>query len=294
MRNILWGFSLLSFLFLSACETTTAIKEEQKGPALEAQKLSDFSSFLNETSGLAQFGNHYWTINDSGNESQIHALDEKSYALRKSISLKGIENADWEDLSQDEKYLYILDAGNNEGTRNKFFIHRALLQSLLSAPDKAIVDAQTIEFSYEANPAETDCEALASVGDEIWLFTKEDNKTVFYKLNKKQKKQIAARVSDYPVGGQITAADYNPRTAKLALLGYTESVFGNSFVWIIPVKDKVPDWSGARHHLLFPHSQWEGLVWNSDNRLVVASEDSPIGNPNLSQLLKVSSLSKKD
>lgn len=71
---------------------------------------------LHEISGLITLdrGQHYYAINDGGNEAVIYQLDSVGRVERK-VSVVNAINRDWEELTTDGKeYLYIADTGNNK------------------------------------------------------------------------------------------------------------------------------------------------------------------------------------
>jgi len=71
---------------------------------------------LSETSGLIFWNNNLWTHNDNS-DSNIYMLDTLYGRIVQAYPLAGIENRDWEEISQDEDYVYIGDFGNNSGNR---------------------------------------------------------------------------------------------------------------------------------------------------------------------------------
>ena len=62
---------------------------------------------VTETSGLIYFDNSFWTINDSGNENVLYRIDEKSGSVSAEIKIKNSVNTDWEELTQDQDYVYV-------------------------------------------------------------------------------------------------------------------------------------------------------------------------------------------
>ena len=85
---------------------------------------------IQETSGLLFVGDELWTHNDSGNENRLYQLDTMTGAVLREVLIANAENEDWEDITQDNQYIYIGDFGNNEGTRTDLRIYRILKSSL--------------------------------------------------------------------------------------------------------------------------------------------------------------------
>ena len=83
---------------------------------------------INETSGLEFYNNNFITHNDSGDGPSLYVFNE-SGSLIETIDLSKdsnfeIENNDWEDVSSDDKYLFVADTGNNFGNRSNLNIIR--------------------------------------------------------------------------------------------------------------------------------------------------------------------------
>ena len=68
---------------------------------------------LYENSGLMFFDGDIWTFNDSGGEPEIYRIDEACGKISQTVILENAKNHDWEDITQDNKYIYLSDAGNN-------------------------------------------------------------------------------------------------------------------------------------------------------------------------------------
>lgn len=93
-------------------------------------KVTDLdSNELKEVSGLAYSNQNkfFWAHNDSGNSSDIYALDI-SGKIRIIVELKDIENVDFEDISlrtyNNKNTLYIADVGNNDYDRDQMYIYK--------------------------------------------------------------------------------------------------------------------------------------------------------------------------
>ncbi|MGH1461718.1 MAG: hypothetical protein ACRBB6_06755 [Neptuniibacter sp.] len=297
--------SVIVFLcgvLLSGCTaiTSIAVTPENEKIVIDGniRLLAQLSDQVKETSGLAERNGLIWTINDSGDAPILYSLDSQHQILRK-VRVSGAKNTDWEDLAQDEVYLYIADCGNNLGRRDNLEIYKVRWDQL----EKSVSDevpADILSFFYADKPDTNlgrnhnyDCEALASVGDELWLFTKNrgDQKTKLYKLNKEDAVQRVSPVSGFDIKGLITAADYDPETKHLALLGYGKNIlFGQSFIWVFPVVNDgtlLPDWSRARYKKLNPYAQWEALIWDRDSsypKLILTTEKSPLLDVSIGEL----------
>ena len=61
-----------------------------------------------ESSGAIFFNGKLITHNDSGNENRLYEVDTISGAITRTVTITNAENKDWEDIAQDEEYIYIL------------------------------------------------------------------------------------------------------------------------------------------------------------------------------------------
>ena len=251
---------------------------------------------VRESSALASHADMLWTLNDSGDNAQVYAIDPQ-HRLNKTVQIRGAKNIDWEEMAQDEEHLYIFDCGNNRGKRDHLQIYKTPWQALQQAEDGSQVSAELITFSYADKPEKVnagfhdyDCEAVAAVDDHLWLFTKNrrDQHTNLYILDKSKPEQSIQPQAKFQVKGLITAADYDSQSQTLALLGYEKSmVFGQSFVWTVPVKDK-PVWEQAKRYSLMPYGQWEAVKWDRSQgalRLLLTTESTPLLSVSLGELI---------
>ncbi len=185
---------------------------------------------LNETSGLILFDGSVWSHNDD-TDTKLYRLSN-GYDNFSTVQLNNVRNVDWEEISQDENYIYIGDFGNNaSGNRKDLNILRVSKQSVLQG--NAIVD--TIFFSYNnqtnftataANKTDFDCEAFVVSADSIYLFTKQwiSQQTSVYVMPKTIGTHIAQYKNSLPVSGLITGATMLPDKKITVLCGYSTSL----------------------------------------------------------------------
>nr|WP_067295470.1 hypothetical protein [Marinobacterium profundum] len=266
----------------------------------QVQRVALLPNTVLETSGLAQIEGRLWTLNDSGDDAAIYQLSSDGRRIAKTLYLAGARNIDWESLALDADTLYIADCGNNRGRRATLQLYRVALDAL-SAPDGSRVEYEVSHFRYghrlEVSASAShnfDCEAITVVGDELWLFSKNrgDGHTELYRLDKQAREQALYPYRTYPVNGLITAADYDPVSRRLVLLGYSrERFFGHSFIWIIPLSNNgdgaqklAPEWSGAQRYKLSTYAQWEAISWDGSHRLVLSAERSPLSDAQLGEI----------
>ncbi|AOW10999.1 hypothetical protein [Flavobacterium gilvum] len=198
----------------------------------------ELSDSIAETSGLVTSDNLLWTHNDDINTT-LYGIDTKG-KIRKKINLEGVKNNEWEEISQDDNYLYIGDLGNNVfGNRKDLHFLRIKKNSMdMKNP---VID--TIAFSYEnqtdfvpkkeVNTTDFDCEAFVVTNDSIYLFTKQwvSEKTNVYRLPKTPGTYIAQFKETLNVDGLITGATLLPQKKGIVLCGYSH--YMQPFVYLL-------------------------------------------------------------
>lgn len=171
---------------------------------------------VKETSGLLFFNNRIITHNDSGGIAKLYEIDTISQSITRTISITNATNVDWEDIAEDDNYLYVGDIGNNNGDRENLKVYRILKSDYINSTN---VTADIISFSYEdqvdftssPNATNFDAEALTIYQDQIVIFTKNwlDYKTNAYIFPKTIGTYTAQKVSAFDTQGLITGAHSN-------------------------------------------------------------------------------------
>lgn len=192
---------------------------------IQAKVVGTLDSMVRGSSSLFYWNNSYWTYNDHKDRC-LYRIDSVNAAKSGTLCLKGIKNQDTEEISQDSRYLYIGDIGNNSGKRKDLQILRIRKDAI----QNKIYKIDTIRFSYEdqtdftarLNATDFDCEAFIVTNDSIYLFTKQwvSAKTTVYSIPKTPGTHIAHRRGTYNVKGLITGATYIPEHQLVVLCGY--------------------------------------------------------------------------
>lgn len=185
---------------------------------------------IEETSGLVFYDNRLITHNDSGNLPNLYEIDSISGNITRTVSISNATNVDWEDIAQDEDYLYIGDIGNNNGTRTDLKIYRILKTDYENSNS---VVADIINYSYADqddfanNPQNTnwDAESLVVWQDKLFIFSKNwvDKKVNLYVIPKIPGTYSASIESNYNLQGLLTGATLSADNV-LFLLGYTTTL----------------------------------------------------------------------
>jgi hypothetical protein len=211
-------------------------------PAVPAE-YSPLHKKVGETSGLIYYEKHIWTFNDSGGKPEIYKIDKETGKIIRTVILENAENHDWEDITQDEKYIYIGDFGNNKGNRTDLKIYKISKKQIASKKNRIKVTAEILEFSYNDQTSyeirnrnnDFDCESMVSFGDSLIIFTKNwvNGQTRMYKLPKTPGRYELDKVSSFNIDGLATGADFNKDNNVLLIIGYKDRI---PFIWYFYIR----------------------------------------------------------
>lgn len=280
------------------------------------EKLGNLPDAVKETSGLMWWNGLLWTHNDSGFPAELHALDPETRAVVKTVFIANASSIDWEDITRDESHCYIGDFGNNNGTRTNLRIHKIKLDDLENDTARAEMIAfsyaDQTDFSSRPNNNDFDAEALISVGDSLYIFSKNwvNLRTRIYALPKQPGTYSIAPQDNIYADGMISGADFNPEDSVLILTGYNRVL--QPFIWLLWDFREANFFSGNKRKINFnlPFHQVEGIIWreksdywitneafssfgNTPAALYRFSTDSWIGRTSTSTLLNTNNLSLK-
>jgi hypothetical protein len=280
--------SFLIFLVLSNTsyylysQQTTELYTVVEFPAIPA-KFCDLEENMKETSGIIYYGGSVWTINDSGGEPEIYKIDKTTgIVIQKVIILNG-SNRDWEDITQDDDFIYVGDFGNNDGNRSDLKIYK-IAKSEITAKKKVELNAKIIGLSYNDQKSFSeskhhhnfDCESMISYGDSLIVFSKdwEDGKTRMYKMPKIPGKYQLDPLVTFDADGLVTGADYNKDSKKLVLIGYKDRL---PFIYYFRNFNgrKFESNQVYRFNLnKMKDSQTEGIAWLNDETIIFSTEQT--------------------
>jgi hypothetical protein len=203
---------------------------------LSATTITELTDTIAETSGLLYWNGSFWTHNDDS-DTTLYTIDTADGHITGRFRIAGAPNHDWEDLAQDDNYIYIGDFGNNvDGNRQDLAILRIAKSALLAAqspitPDKIFFSyADQTSFAPTGNNnSDFDCEAFIATNDSLYLFSKQwlSGKTRLYALPKTPGTHTAVPRGEYNVDGLVAGATYLPSKRVIALTGY--KIAGLSF-----------------------------------------------------------------
>lgn len=231
--------------------------------------LGDIDRELEEVSAteIVSGSNLVWTLEDSGNKNNIYGLNLKGNIV-KDIDISNAKNNDWEDLTSDNLgNLYIGDFGNNSRKRKKFTIYKVL--NIKSLTEKT--EAEIITFTLPKDKKSKDFEAFFLWKNDFYIFSKEDKKTMVFKVQNtigKQKAEFVCEIKFKGKHNRITSADISPENREITLLNHDKAIKINNF--------KNDDFSTGTITLLpFEHnSQKEGICYKDDFTVLITDEYS--------------------
>ena len=237
---------------------------------------------INETSGLEFYNDNLITHNDSGGEPILYYLttDGKIVSKRK---IEDVKNNDWEDITIDDKYIYIADMGNNYDTRNNLSIIKIHL-------DNNINTSEQIKFNYPQQKSFKyrklsifDAEGLISIDDYLLIFTKNRAKKItdIYRLPKTPGNYNAKKIGSLNTGSIITAADFDKSSNLLAL---TSTISFNEYYLLIIDNfsiEKKNDYKIKMYEIPVGKTQIEGIKIINSSTFWLSSEQEKKGDPKL-------------
>lgn len=241
---------------------------------------------INETSGLEFYNNNFITHNDSGGEPSLYVFNEmgeviETIGLNKNPDFE-IENNDWEDITNDNEYLFVADTGNNFGNRDNLNIIR------VSKGADFMVDG-IIEISYSDQESffprpkhKYDAEAIIVIEDKIALFSKdrENLNTDLYLVDKNQNgSQILTSEVSYDVNTLITGGDYNENRNLLVLVSYNSK--GSQYLILFEdfELNNLENNTFKKFKIPLEQAQIEAVKIIDEKTFWVTSEDEGVGSP---------------
>ena len=105
---------------------------------------------VKETSGLIFFDGKLVTHNDSGDNPNLYEIDTVSGAVTRTVSISNASNIDWEDIAQDDDYIYVGDFGNNNGNRGDLIIYK-IAKADFNTQTSVTADSILIQYAAQTN-----------------------------------------------------------------------------------------------------------------------------------------------
>jgi hypothetical protein len=276
-------FTIFLFIIFASCKNDKTLPLITE---ITPQKITEIPSTLNEISGMI-FRNDTSLLahNDGGQGAKVFEVDLDKKKINRTIKIYNATNLDWEDIAQDDEYIYVSDSGNFLGQRDDLKIYK-ISKSELEIKDS--VAAEIIEFEYPDQgsfpPTEIhnyECEAVISFENELFLFSKNhvDLKTKWYSLPKSEGSYSATLIQEFDSDGLITGATISKDKNVIALLGYHKNSGDfEPFIWLLYdfPDGKIFDGKSKKLDLTF-NAQMESICFGKD-KILYFSHESETGN----------------
>ena len=280
MKNIY----LLAGLTLFGCSNKEIDSAEID--TVEIISKIELPKIINETSGLEFYNNNFITHNDSGGEPSLYVFNEEgeiveTIGLNKNPDFE-IENNDWEDITNDNKYFFVADTGNNFGNRDNLNIIRVSIGANLMVDGIIKISYSDQESFFPRPKHKYDAEAIIIIDDKIALFSKdrENLNTDLYLVDKDQNgQQILTSKFNYTVGSLITGGDYNKENSLLALVSYNSK--GEQYLILFEnfELNNLENNNFTKYKIPIERAQIEAIKIIDQETFWITSEDEGVGSP---------------
>ena len=150
------------------------------------------AQIINEASALVRSHRNsevLWTLNDSGGDAAIHALNTTGELLGTvTLTGPGVINQDWEDMASftrgQRHFLLIGDVGDNFAWRPNITLY-LIEEPALTTPEDAAKTPVLHTFRVQLPNGPRDIEAIAVDPEEnaAYLISKRDNKPALYRFS---------------------------------------------------------------------------------------------------------------
>lgn len=237
-HNISYFVKLPAILVLA----TFMVNAEPSFLKMQGETNTLKSPAIREASGLAGSPtdpDFFWIINDSGGSREIHLAKSDGTSCG-SVSIKGADNRDWEDLASftlDEKpHLLIADTGDNfarRGSYTFYIVEEPPLPSEGKSIDGEIPLAWKTSFTLpEGNSADIEAVAVDEEAGEILILTKRLEPAILYAISlaPQDEPQIAEKICEViikapalpfaPYRNQPTGMDISKDNSAAAVITY--------------------------------------------------------------------------
>ena len=272
---------LAALLVLLPGAAEAQIRWELRGPA-EARQTGSFADRrLDESSGLAasrSLPGVLWTIEDSGNPADLHAVDTTGRTLGR-WRIDGARNRDWEAISAGpcgrRTCLYIADTGDNSERRRSV--------SILRFPEPAattggrIRQVESLAFRYPDGAHDVESLVVTPAGDLILITKGRSGGVRAYRIRSGAwtagRTAVAERIGSLPLSGEglaglVTDAALHSDGRSLVVRTYVS-------LHLFTLEEGGAIRAGSDPvgcSILGLELQGEGMTWLDGERLALSSE----------------------
>lgn len=191
---------------------------------------------IDEASGLASSAVNpgmFWTHNDSGDKPRIFLIDGQARNTA-VVWLEGVSNRDWEEISvgpgpvEGKSYVYVGEIGDNRAHHKYKYLYRIAEPELSSGStvlDTTINSLDSIKFTLEGGPRDTEAFLVDPLTRGIYIFSKNEKKSIrVFRLPYPQsvsEVMQAEYVASLPIV-KVCAADISPDGSEILVKNYTQ------------------------------------------------------------------------
>ncbi|MEZ5385170.1 MAG: hypothetical protein R3F13_06615 [Prosthecobacter sp.] len=255
---------------------------------------------IKESSGLSLSGRSpsiWWTINDSGGEPCVFAIDQKG-KTRAKVRIRDAANFDWEDIaigkSRDGKpVLFVGDIGDNLGIRASIQVYE-IPEPEVSPPGESVEETLSAapklwRARYPDGKHNAECLLCHPQTRRLYILTKtDDGKCALYAFPEQLESEgsmILEKIADLSFPALIrigkrphdncmtTAADFSPDGFHMLV-----STYSSVYEWTIPERGDVAQALKQPPVRIEPDllPQLEGACYDADGRAIwLTSERLP-------------------
>lgn len=272
---------------LVCCSVIKAQKPNFSIPAkpklIAAEKIIPLPPELDEISGMIRTDSGFLAIKDGGTYKANHLFRiDSSGNILSSIQLPAT-NTDWEEICENNQYIFVGDFGNNFGNRNTLRILKIPKDSLLNSTNRPL------EFQIGDNTAVNkkkwltnyDFEAMTATSDTLLLFSKSksDRRCRIYQLSLSKPFQILTATGSVKLKFWVTGATLiNPDEDKkhVMLTGYFPAGRNKLTPWLACIETsnsgKQPKMLWQKKISINGHTQIESVCMDKTGRIWLSSE----------------------
>lgn len=209
------------------------VQEPSEFLKIKKYKVGELGHQLKESSALIFVKEKLFSLNDSGNTSELFELNPKTAETIQNFKTNA-QNVDWESLTSDGENFFVGDFGNNCGCRKDLSIYKIPFTGNLPLGYSKKIQfyyPEQKDFGVLQNHNDFDSEAMIFLNGKIHIFTKEwkSKKTTHYVVDIEKEGTIPAeKIESFDTRFLVTDASYFQ--GKLYLLGYTKK--GDVFLYI--------------------------------------------------------------
>ncbi|MGC3948362.1 MAG: hypothetical protein QM762_28295 [Chryseolinea sp.] len=191
---------------------------------LKSKKLSEVSGLAASVANPGML----WTLNDSGNPSEVYLIDDKTN-IKMTCVLKGINNRDWEEIAlgpgpePGKQYIYVGDIGDNLAQHQYKYIYRFEEPVLRNGEEKVVItNVDEIKFSLSDERRDAEAFFVDPNTLDIYIVGKWKSPCDLYQLkNSASTKEplVAEHIGTLPMS-LVVAANFSDDGSELLIKTY--------------------------------------------------------------------------